>query len=157
MIHGFCIGGGLILALECDMRISDETGRFGLPQARIGRAASTDVMHRLIALIGWANAGEMLYTGRHFTADECFQMGCVNRVVPAADLETYVRNYCTMIAENAPLSIAAGKGVIREVTKLGSPDFALCDALIGKANNSQDYIEGPVAFKEKRKPVFTGR
>jgi enoyl-CoA hydratase len=158
MIHGYCIGGGLAVAMYCDLRIADETARFGLPQARLGRAAAVGMMQHVIGLIGSSYAREMAFTARQFTAAEAHAMGLINQVVPESELEDYVRKYCSTIAENAPLSIAASNDIINEIGKYGPQvDVAKCDALFDRCAASADYVEGPLAFREKRKAVFLGK
>ena len=109
-------------------------------------------------LVGPAHVKEIFFTARHFTAAEAMGMGLVNRVVPEAELETYVRNYCALIADNAPLTMRALKRSVGELRKASSEiDFAKCDRWVKECFDSQDYIEGRRAFMEKRKPVFAGR
>ena len=158
MIHGFCIGGGLGVALSCDLRLSADSGRFGIPAARLGVSYRWSDIKKLLDLLGPADTKEIFYTARHFPAQEAMAMGLVNRVLPAAELEAYTRDYCAKIAENAPLTISATKGVIAELLK-PSPeiDRARCEALVKQCFASEDYIEGRRAFVEKRKPVFKGK
>jgi enoyl-CoA hydratase len=158
MIHGFCIGGGLGVALQCDLRIAADTARFGVPAARLGLGYRWGGVKKLVDLVGPAFAKEIFYTARHFSAAEAIAMGLINRALPEAELEPYVRNYCAMIAENAPLTIEAVKGVVQELAKPGAQiDRAHCEALVARCFGSQDYIEGRRAFMEKRKPVFVGK
>jgi enoyl-CoA hydratase len=157
MIHGFCIGGGLGVALSCDLRLAADSGRFGIPAARLGVSYRWSDIKKLMDLIGPADTKEIFYTARHFSASEAKEMGLVNRVLPVAELEAYARDYCAKIAENAPLTIAATKGVIAELLKPASEiDRARCEALVKQCFASADYIEGRRAFVEKRKPVFKG-
>lgn len=158
MIRGFCIGGGLAVALQCDLRLAAETARFGIPAARLGLGYRWGGVKKLVDLVGPAFAKELFFTARHFTAAEAIGMGLVNRVLPEAELEAYVRNYCRMIAENAPLTIEAVKGVVNELARPSAEiDRAHCEALVARCFDSADYVEGRRAFMEKRKPVFTGR
>lgn len=158
MIHGYCIGGGVGVALACDLRLAAKSARFGVPAARLGLGYRWSGIKKLVDLVGPAYAKEIFFTARHFSAAEAAEMGLVNRVLPDAELASYVRSYCGMIAENAPLTIQAVKGVVHE---LGKPselfDSARCDALIARCFASEDYIEGRRAFMEKRKPVFQGK
>jgi enoyl-CoA hydratase/carnithine racemase len=158
MIRGFCIGGGVGLALDCDLRISADTGKFGVPAARLGLGYGPKGVKRLLDLVGPAHVKEIFFTARHFTAAEALGMGLVNRVVPAADLEAYVRSYCATIADNAPMTMLALKRTVHELTK-SSPaaDLALCDRLVQECFDSADYIEGRTAFMQKRRPAFQGR
>jgi enoyl-CoA hydratase/carnithine racemase len=158
MIHGFCMGGGVGLALSCDLRIAGAGAQFGIPAAKLGISYKWPGMKRLIDLVGPAFAKEIFFTARRFTAAEAAGMGLVNRTLPDAELEAYVRNYCGIIAENAPLSISAVKGIVAELGKPSDEiDRAHCDTLVKRCFGSEDYVEGRRAFMEKRKPAFTGR
>jgi enoyl-CoA hydratase len=158
MIHGFCIGGGVGVALLCDLRIAAETARFGVPAARLGLGYRWAGVKKLVDLVGPSFAKEIFFTARHFSAAEALAMGLINRAVPEAELESYVRNYCALIAENAPLTMEAVKGVVGELAKPGAQiDRAHCEALVARCFDSQDYIEGRRAFMEKRRPVFSGK
>jgi enoyl-CoA hydratase/carnithine racemase len=157
MIHGYCIGGGLGIAVGCDLRIAAIGSKFGVPAARLGLGYGADGVKKLLDLVGPAYTREIFYTARHFTADEAQSMGLVNRVVPQGELEPYVRAYCETIAANAPLTIRALNRTVTELLR-SSPDVdrALCDRLVAECFASQDYIEGRRAFMEKRKPTFRG-
>ena len=158
MIRGYCLGAGVNIALCCDLRIAAEDAKLGIPAAKLGLGYRAASLKNLIDIIGPAYAREVLITGRHFSAGEAKAMGLVHRVVPVAELESLVLEYCAMISENAPLTIRASKRVVRELLKL-SPAFdaEACAALVKQCFESQDYIEGRRAFMEKRKPVFQGK
>jgi enoyl-CoA hydratase len=158
MIRGFCIGGGLGVALQCDLRLAAEDARFAVPAARLGLGYRWSGVKKLVDIVGPAYAKEIFYTARQFTAAEALGMGLVNRVLPASELEAYVRDYGAQIAANAPLTLEAVKGVIHELQKPGAEiDRKRCEALVARCFDSQDYIEGRRAFMEKRKPVFAGK
>ncbi len=158
MIHGFCIGGGVGVALQCDLRIAAENARFGVPAARLGLGYRWGGVKKLVDLVGSSFAKEIFFTARHFSAAEALAMGLINRALPEAELEGYVRNYCALIAENAPLTMEAVKGVVAELAKPGPQlDRAHCEAIVKRCFDSADYIEGRRAFMEKRKPAFAGK
>ena len=157
MIRGYCIGGGVGTALACDMRIAAEGSKFGVPAAKLGLGYAYDGIKKLIDLVGPAYAREIFFTARQFTAEEALRMGLINQLVPDAELESYVNNYCAMIAANAPLTVRAAKVAIREALKDElARDLALCKRLVDECFASADYAEGRTAFMEKRKPVFQG-
>lgn len=158
MIRGYCIGGGVGLALCCDMRICTEASKFGVPAAKLGLGYSYAGIRRLVEIVGPSCSKEIFFTARQFTAAEAQLMGLVNRVVPDGELEDYVGGYAKAIADNAPLTIAAVKQTVGEILKdARERDLDLCDRLVKECFASQDYIEGRTAFMEKRKPVFVGR
>ena len=158
MIRGFCLGGGLGLALKADLRIASDDSQFGIPAARLGIAYGFDSLKALVAVVGPAFAKEILFTGRRLSADEALRIGLVNQVVPAAGLEAKVMEYARSIAANAPLSILSSKVTIDQVLKdPGERDMARIGELSRACFDSQDYVEGRRAFMEKRKPVFAGR
>ncbi|HJY83247.1 MAG TPA: enoyl-CoA hydratase-related protein, partial [Candidatus Binatia bacterium] len=137
---------------------ASDTARFGIPAARLGLGYGWAGVKKLVDFVNPAFAKEIFFTARQFSAAEAHAMGLINRVVPEAELENYVRSYCGMIAENAPLTMAAIKAAVREIAKPSSEiDRARCDELVARCFASQDYIEGRRAFMEKRKPVFSGK
>ena len=157
MIRGYCIGGGVGLALCCDLRICSDDSRFAVPAAKLGLGYSYHGLKKLVDVVGISFAKEIFYTARQFDAEEARTMGLVNRVVKAAELEAYVKKYADMIGENAPMTIATTKFTVGEVVKDESKrDLAKCAAMVKKCFESSDYTEGRRAFMEKRKPIFTG-
>jgi enoyl-CoA hydratase/carnithine racemase len=158
MIEGFCIGGGLEVALLCDIQIAADNARFAVTPAKLGLGYKLDDMRLLVGNVGPKYAKEILFTGRPFSAEEARQMGMINRVVAAQSLSESVEEYAQTIAANAPLSIKAAKQIIAEVAKgPGQADLDLCQRLVDACHASEDYKEGQHAFAEKRKPNFTGR
>lgn len=155
MIRGFCIGGGLALALACDMRVSDRSGLFALPPARLGLAYPLDGLRDLVAAVGAARAKEMIFTARRFTAAEAMALGLINRLTEDAEAE--VRALAAEIGEGAPLTLAHAKRAIDLVSdRPGHGDEAEIARLAARCFDSRDYAEGRAAFAEKRKPRFTG-
>jgi len=158
MIRGFCIGGGVSVALSCDMRIASEGAKFGVPAAKLGLGYEAEGVRKLMDVVGPSFAKEIFFTARQFTAQEAVEMGLVNRLVPDGQLETYVRDYAGTIAANAPLTVASIKTIVGEVAKDESArDMVLCQQVVDRCFNSEDYVEGRSAFMAKRKPIFTGR
>src|SRR5256886_13718930 len=158
MIRGFCLGGGLLTALQADIRIASDDSQFGIPAARLGLGPPFASVTALVDLVGPAWASEILFSARRFPAAEALQMGLVNRVVPAADLRDEVMGPAPGIAQNAALTVAACKAAIHEAGR--SPDrrdLARVEAMIEACFTSEDYHEGRRALAEKRPPPLTGR
>jgi enoyl-CoA hydratase/carnithine racemase len=159
MIHGFCIGGGVSIAITCDLRIAADDARFGIPAARLGLGYHYKGMEKLMSLIGPAYTKELFFTARtDFTAQDALRMGLVNQVVPKADLERFTRDYALTMSRNAPLTLRSAKASVEQLLRPDAQrDFALLDKLIKDCFDSQDYQEGVKAFSEKRRPQFQGR
>lgn len=158
MIRGFCIGGGLLTAMQADIRIASADSQFGVPAARLGLGYGPAGVNALMNLVGPACASEILFSARRFSADEALRMGLVNRVVPADDLRSVVMGLASTIAANAPLTIAAAKAGIRAALQPAEErDLARVNTMVEACFLSQDYLEGQRAFAEKRRPKFTGQ
>ena len=156
MVRGYCLGAGLNIANVCDLSIAGDDARFGIPAARMGLGYRATSMKNLVDVVGVARAKEIMLTARQFSAAEAKDMGLVHRVVPSAELEKATREYCEVIAANAPLTMRAAKRIIREVSA-AQYDAARCRSWVKECFDSADYAEGRRAFMEKRKPVFTGK
>jgi enoyl-CoA hydratase len=157
MIRGYCIGGGVGLALCCDLRICSDNSKFGVPAAKLGLGYGFTGIKKLVDVVGPSFAKEIFYTARQFTAPEALAMGLVNRMLPEAELEKYVKDYADTISGNAPMTVDAVKYIVGEVVKPESKrDLKKCADLVAQCFASKDYIEGRKAFMEKRKPAFTG-
>jgi enoyl-CoA hydratase/carnithine racemase len=157
-IRGICIGGGLGFAAACDLRICSEDAVFRMPAARLGLGYSPTGVRRFMHVIGAANTSDLFFTARKFDADEALRMGFVSRVVPAAQLEQAVAETCELIAENAPLTVAAAKFAVQQALKdPAERDMAKAVRMMETCFASADHKEGRMAFMQKRKPGFTGR
>ncbi len=157
-IRGYCLGGGLAIAMQADLRIASSDSQFGIPAARLGLAYGFEGLRRLVSLVGPAHARMILYTAERIGADEAARIGLVNRVVPAEDLESTVVHIAQTIADNAPLSVAASKIAINQVVlDPADRDMSAVARATATAFDSEDYKEGRRAFLEKRPPVFKGR
>ena len=158
MIQGFCIGGGLATALSADVRFATPDSTFGIPAAKLGLGYEYEGLRRLTELVGSSRAKDIMFSARFMDAAEAFQMGLVNRICKIEELETAVRDYAALIAANAPLTVKAAKAAINEAVK--DPERRDLDSISSMINHcfdSDDYKEGRLAFKEKRKPLFRGR
>lgn len=156
-INGYCIGGGMALAICCDLRICQEKSRFGVPAAKLGLGYGYDGVERLANVVGTSMAAEIFYTAQQFTSAQAYDMGLVNRVVPDDELDSFVDDYATKITGNAPLTIAAIKQIKLAINSNPEQrDHEMLDTMVKACFDSQDYIEGRRAFMEKRKPRFTG-
>src|SRR5687767_974911 len=157
MIHGYCFGGGVEIALACDLRYCAASAQFAIPAAKLGLAYNIEGHKRLLETVGHAYAREIMFLGRRYSAGEALQMGLVHRIFPDNELEKSTSEIINQLVENAPLAIANSKTIIEEYVKsAGAPDAARMRAAIERCARSDDYKEGRRAFMEKRKPRFRG-
>jgi len=157
-IRGFCMGGGLGIAMSCDIRIASDDSQFGIPAAKLGIAYGFDMVRYLVDLVGPAHAHMILMTGERFDAKEAERVGLINKAVPVADLSATVAKLTATLAVNAPLSLYANKRTVQAVLQdARDRDMAAIGAAMTACFDSADYKEGRTAFMAKRKPAFTGR
>src|SRR5258708_2389809 len=157
-IRGYCIGGGVNVAISCDIRMASTDSAFAIPAARLGLGYRYSAMKYLVDLIGPGAAKDLFYTARRIDASEAKSLGLVSRICAPEALAALLAEYTSALADNAPLTVAAAKAIMREILKPSSElDTALCASLIRACFESADYTEGRTAFMQKRKPVFTGR
>jgi enoyl-CoA hydratase/carnithine racemase len=157
LIRGYCVGGGLSIALGCDLRIAGESALFAVPAAKLGIGYNYAGVKRMIDVIGPAATKEFFFTGRTYSASEAYGIGLVNRVSPDAAVEREVHDYAGTIAANAPLTVLSIKTIVAEALKdPAQRNDALCVEVVRRCFESADYAEGRRAFAEKRRPGFTG-
>ena len=158
-VNGIAMGGGFEIALACDLIIASENAVFALPEPRVGLAALAGGLHRLPRQIGLKQAMGMILTGRRVAASEGFELGFVNEVVPQSELMAAARRWAEQILECSPLSIRASKAAVMTGLDQSSLEAAMALKLdaVRALFNSEDFIEGPKAFAEKRPPNWKGR
>lgn len=156
LIDGFCIGGGLAVAISADIRFATPSSKFGIPAARLGLGYGYEGINRLVGLVGPATASDILFSARFMSAEEAYSKRLINFVVDQEKIENDVRNYALQIANNAPLTIKAAKASIKAVDD-SERDLGLLKEMVDACFNSEDYQEGITAFAEKRKPIFRSR
>ena len=157
-IRGFCIGGGVNVAISCDFRIAASDAVFAIPAARLGLGYRLSALKNLVNLVGVGVAKDLFFTARRIDAAEAHRVGLVTRVAPGEGLDALLEEYTSAMANNAPLTILAGKKIIEEMLKDDADlDRDYCKRLILDCFESEDYAEGRRAFMEKRKPAFRGK
>lgn len=158
MIEGWCVGGGLAIALAADVRLASANARFGIPAARLGLGYDYRGVAALARLVGPSAAKDLLFSARFLGADEALRLGLVNFVVEPERLEGEVAGYAARIAANAPLTVRAAKAAVQVFERYADDaDTAPVAALVARCFDSDDYREGRRAFLAKRVPTFQGR
>ena len=158
LIRGYCIGGGVNVAISCDIRLSADDALFAIPAARLGLGYRLSALKNLVNLVGVGVAKDLFFTARRIDASEAKAVGLVTRIAPATGLAALLAEYTEAFAVNAPLTIHAGKQIMEEMLKDDADlDRDLCKRLILDCFESEDYAEGRRAFMEKRKPAFRGK
>jgi len=157
-VNGIAIGGGLEIALTCDIRVASENARFGLPEVNVGLIPGWGGTQRLPRQIPWCKAAEMIFTGQTIDAQEAYRIGLVNQVVPLESLLTVAREYADAICQAAPLAVQAAKEAMwRGLGMTLEEGLQLEDKLVYRILTTQDFIEGTAAFLEKRNPLYKGQ
>ncbi|HTB01880.1 MAG TPA: enoyl-CoA hydratase [Bradyrhizobium sp.] len=157
-IRGFCLGGGMQVAMMADIRIVSDNSQFGIPAAKLGIAYGYDGLKNLVSLVGPSWARLLMYTGMRIDAAEAQRIGLVDRMLPDAELWDATMEIARTISGNAPLAIQAAKITIKQVLKDESQrDMDAIKAIGTACMDSEDFREGRRAFMEKRKPRFTGK
>ena len=149
MIRGFCIGGGLAIAIGCDIRIANEGARFGIPAARLGLGYAATGVKQLMELVGPSFTKEIFFTARHFTAAEALEMGLVNRVVADGALEDYTRRYSAMISDNAPMTTHALKRTVGELVPRGKGRLGGLRPTSERVFRERGFYRGPPGLHGK--------
>jgi len=158
MIRGYCIGGGLVIALAADVRFASPGSKFGIPAAKLGLGYDYAGVATLARLVGPARAADMLFSARQLDANEALQCGLIEFMLDEAALEPRVSEYARTLASNAPLTLRAIKAALQAYARQPQPnDLAEVERLVKQCYDSEDYREGRRAFLEKRAPEFRGR
>jgi enoyl-CoA hydratase/carnithine racemase len=157
-VNGHCLGAGLEIALQCDLRIASTNASFGLPEAKVGSIPAVSGLHRLLKAVPAAHAMQMALTGERIDAADAQRIGLVSDVVTPEALVDRAASLAHAIARNAPLAVQAIKKLSRATQHLSEADAQqLTELYWGVLRDTDDRIEGRQAFAEKRAPVYTGR
>ncbi len=157
MIDGYCIGGGLNLAVCCDIRICSEKSKFAMPAAKLSLGYPFSSIKRLFDVLGPGMAKHFMFTADKISAKEALTCGLIQKLISEDDIETFVKDYALTISKNAPLTIKAMKKIGVEILKNPDErDLAICEKLASACFDSEDYKEGRRAFMEKRQANFKG-
>jgi len=157
-INGFALGGGLEIALACDIRIASENARFGTPEITIGLIPGWGGTQRLPRMIPWCKAAEILLMGRPIDAQEAYRIGLVNKVVPPEEVMSTAKQWAEAICQAGPLAVRAAKEAMMRGTSMTLAEgLQLENSLITYCMGTEDFNEGITAFVEKRKPTYKGK
>ena len=157
-IHGYCLGGGLQLAMECDLRIAADNARFGYPEVRRGLFPGSGCTQRLPRYINRTHVMELMLMGQQIDAHDAYRMGLINKVVPLDQLMPTARQWAEIICEAGPLGVRAAKeAIIRGFDMTMEEGIQLEAELLNRVRNTEDFMEGARAFVEKRKPAWKAK
>ena len=157
LLRGICFGGGVGLALACDLRLADEAATFCVPAAKLGIGYAPHGVARCVRRLGYGATADIFFTARVFSAPQALAIGLATRVFPVAGFAAEADAYLAAIVANAPLSLRAVKSALVELEKPETQrDFAGAEAIIATCYDSADYAEGQAAFAQKRPPQFQG-
>jgi enoyl-CoA hydratase/carnithine racemase len=157
-INGLAVGGGLEIAMACDIRIASETARLGTPEVTLGLIPGWGGTQRLPRMVPWCKAAEILLTGRVIDAQEAYRIGLVNKVVPQAEVMTTAKEWAQLICQAAPLAVRAAKEAMVKGYSMSLEDgLKLENSLIAYLLGTEDFTEGTTAFVEKRKPTYKAK
>jgi acetyl-CoA C-acetyltransferase len=158
-VNGLALGGGLEIAMACDIIVAADHAQFGLPEVKVGLFAGAGGVQRLSRQIGLKNAMEMLLTGEPIDCDKALALGLINYAVPATELMTKAQAIAELITAVSPMSVRSTLQLLNQSSQYASVDEAVNQphTVFDNLLNSEDFFEGTLAFAQKRQPKWTGR